>query len=204
LREALEKGKMAFNILDFLGDLSGYKQKYERCSGNYAQCTKVVVEIKAALDEAKEIICQLELMVPRPAPPALDYIIEKDDAWVEAQLHAMNLDIVRLRLDTVFKLTNRKNWVNKIVPYDLTDQLPHIKHIFDCEDFTFLFKVRTHLDFGINQMAVILDYKSGHAYGLVLFDQSEHMIQEIQTDGLYLWTKRIKDFYPLEGAVALI
>jgi len=193
-----------FNWQDFLGDLSGYKLKYERCSTNFAECSSNLKDIGSKLIEAENTIRQLELLVPRPAPPKIDHIVEKSDAWVEAQLRAMNLNIIRLRLDDTFKITNRKNWVNIVVPYDLTDKLPYIKSIFDCEDFTFLFKVNTHLDFGLNQMAVILDYKGGHAYGLVLLDESEHMIQEIQTDGLYLWTKRIKDFYPLEGAIALI
>ena len=154
--------------------------------------------------QLREKIRQLELLVPRPPPPKLDYIVEKDNAWVEAQLRGMGLNIVRLTLDTSFKITNRKNFVNKIVPYDLTDELPYIQSIFDCEDFTFLFKVRMHLDFGVNGMAVILDYVSGHAYGLALFDGSEHMILEIQNDGLWVWTKRIKEFYSLEGAIALI
>ena len=192
-----------FNWQDFLGDLSGYKQKYERCSTNFAQCDERVIDLGSKLADAEETIRQLELLVPMPPPPKIDYIVDKSDAWVEAQLRAMNLNIIRLRLDDTFKITNRKNWVN-IVAYDMTDRLPYVRSIFDCEDFTFLFKVMSHLIFGLNQMAAILDYKSGHAYGLVLFEESEHMIQEIQTDGLYLWTKRIKDFYPLEGAIALI
>jgi len=193
-----------FNWQDFLGDLSGYKQKYEDTLSSLEVCVDdrlTCLKKKYELEQENE---QLKLLVPRPAPPEIDYIVEKSDAWVEAQLKAMNLNIIRLTLDTTFKITNRKNWVNTIVPYDLTDELPYIRSIFDCEDFTFLFKVKVHLDFGVNQMAAILDYKSGHAYGLVLFDESEPMIQEIQTDGLYLWTKRIKDFYPLEGAIALI
>lgn len=189
---------------DFLGELSGYKQLYEWEVELNEALTIELGKCQQKLLNAQEYIRQLELLVPKPPPPKLDYVVEKSDAWVEAQLKAMNLDIVRLRLDDTFKITNRKNWVNTVVPYDLTDELPYIKSIFDCEDSAFLFKVKTHLDFGINQMAVILDYKSGHAYGLVLFDGSEHMIQEIQSDGLYLWTKRLTDFYSLEGAIALI
>lgn len=67
-----------------------------------------------------------------------------------------------------------------------------------------LFKVLTHLYFGINQVACIIDYKSGHAYDLILFTESEHMILELQSDGMYLWTKRLTDFYSLQGAFALI
>ena len=183
-----------FNWQDFLGDLSGYKQKYERCSSNFAHYYKKAIECASELTDA---------LAPMPPPPEIDYIVEKSDAWVEVQLRAVDLNIIRLTLDTTFRITNRKNWVN-IVAYDTTDRLPYVRSIFDCEDFTFLFKVMTHLNFGVNQMAAILDYKSGHAYGLVLFDESEHMIQEIQSDGLYFWTKRLTDFFSLEGATALI
>jgi len=168
------------------------------------QCWRDKEKLELALEQAQEKIRQFELLVPRPPPPKLDYIVEKSDAWVEAQLNGMGLHIVRLRLDTTFKVTNRKNFVNKIVPYDLTDELPYIRSVFDCEDFTFKFKINMHLDFDVQQMAVILDYKSGHSYGLVLFDDSEHLILEVQNDGLYLWTQRPTEFYSLEGAIALI
>jgi hypothetical protein len=170
--------------------------------GCRADCSQEEEALLACLkqnDEYEERIRELEKLVPREPPPKLDYIVEKNDAWVTSQLN-----IVRLRLDNTFKITNKDEFIYKVVPYDLTDQLPYIKSIFDCEDYTFLFKVNMHLDFGINQMAAVLDYKSGHSYGLVLFDNSENMILEIQNDGLYLWTERQTDFYSLEGAVALI
>lgn len=184
------------NLRDYLCEWLG-------CKADCSECESSLVKCQQRTGELEETIRQLELLVPRPPPPKLDYIVEKNDAWVEAQLKAMNLNIIRLRLDDSFKITNRKNWVN-IVNYDTTDRLTYVRSIFDCEDFTFLFKVMTHLNFGVNQMAAILDYMSGHAYGLVLFDECEPLIQEIQTDGLYLWTKRVKDFYSLEGAIALI
>ena len=192
------------NLRDYLCDLLGCKADCSEYEQLYRDAADDLIECSHKKAELQETIRQLELLVPRPMPPKLDYIVEKSDAWVETQLRNMGLNIIRLRLDNVFKITNRKNFINKILVYDTTDQLPYIKSIFDCEDFTFLFKVMMHLNFGVNQMAVILDYISGHAYGLVLFDDSEHLILEIQTDGIYVWTKRVKDFYSLEGAIALI
>lgn len=189
--------------MNWLCHILGCKVDCSDEKGELLKCQRREAELQLELTDAKNIIRQLERMVPRPPPPKLDYMIEKSDAWVNAQLTGMGLHIIRLNLDNTFKITNPKNWFN-IVAYDTTDQLPYIRSIFDCEDFTFLFKVMTHLNFGVNQMAAILDYQSGHAYGLVLFDGHEHMIQEIQSDGLYIWTKRIKDFYPLEGAIALM
>lgn len=111
---------MANSFLEFLGQLSGYKQKYGRCHNNFLQCQHTLSKITTEYNRALETIRQLELLVPRPAPPKLDYIVERDSAWVEEQLNAMGLDIVRLPLDLKYKLTNRKNMAN-IVIWDTTD-----------------------------------------------------------------------------------
>jgi hypothetical protein len=151
----------------------------------------------------QEQIRQLQLLVRQPAPPSLDYIVEKDTEWVEAQLQAMKLNIIRLPLDGKYKLTNRKNFAN-IVLWDTTDRLEYVRDFFDCDKFAMLFKVITNLVFNITQVVDIIDYKSGHSYDLILYPDSEPMVLEPQSDALYLWTKRLTDFYSLEGAWALI
>ena len=192
-----------FNWQDFLGDLSGYKQKYERCSRNFAQCDETVAETRAALDEAKEIIRQLKILVPRPIPPTIDYVVEKSSAWVQQQLDGMGLEIVRLPLDGKYALTNRRNFLN-IVAWDTTDRMEYVRDFFDCDKFAMLFKVMVNLVFRLTQVVYIIDYKSGHSYDLILYPDSEPMVLEPQSDGMYMWTKRLTDFYSLEGAIALI
>ena len=191
---------------DWLDTLSGgskYKLRYEQCTEQSAQYTQQIQELEGRLAMARQSISQLEMIVKQPAPPQIDYLVEKDSAWIDAQLQAMKLNIVRLTLDVKYKLTNRKNMAN-IILWDATERLAYVRDLFDCEDFTMLFKVTTNLIFGVNQLAAILDYKSGHSYILILYPDSEHMILETETDGLYLWTKRITEFYSLEGATALI
>jgi len=192
-----------FNWQDFLGDLSGYKLKYERCSTNFAECSSNLKDIGSKLIEAENTIRQLELLVPRPAPPKIDYIAERDTAWIQAQLNGMGLEIIRLPLDGNYRLTNRKNFAN-VVAWDITDRLEYVRDFFDCDKFAMLFKVMVNLIFQLTQVADVIDYKSGHSYNLILFPDSEPMVFEPQSDGMYMWTKRLTDFYSLQGAIALI
>ena len=192
-----------FNWQDFLGDLSGYKLKYERCSANFAQCHERVMEIAPKLTDARETIRQLELLVPRPTPPKIDYVVEKDTLWIQQVLNGMGLEVIRLPLDVNYRLTNRKNFAN-IVAWDITDRMEYVREFFDCDKFAMLFKVMVNLVFRLTQVACIIDYKSGHSYNLILYPDSEPMIYEPQSDGLYLWTKRLTDFYSLQGAFAIL
>jgi hypothetical protein len=166
-------------------------------------CRQAVTDLQAQVALKDEQIRQLELVVKQPAPAPIDYIVELETDWITAQLQAMKLNIVRLPLDGKYRLTNRKNFAN-IVAWDTTDRLEYVKDFFDCDKFALLFKVMTNLVFNINQVADIIDYKSGHSYNLVLFAESEPMVLEPQSDGMWLWTKRLDQFYSLEGAYAII
>lgn len=166
-------------------------------------CRQTVTELEGQLETKDEQIRQLQLLVRQPPPAPIDYIVEQDTAWVEAQLEALKLNIIRLPLDGKYRLTNRKNFMN-IVAWDTTDRLEYVKDFFDCDKFAMLFKVMTNLVFNITQVADIIDYKSGHSYNLVLFAESEPLVFEPQSDGWWVWTQRLANFYSLEGAYALI
>jgi hypothetical protein len=115
----------------------------------------------------------------------------------------MNLGIQRLPLDVTYYLTNQRGFLN-VVAWDWTDTLPYIRERFDCENFALLFKAHVDLHFHINQVAVIIDYQSGHAYNLVVYPDGNKQVLEPQSDALYVWTQRIEKFYSLKGAIALI
>lgn len=195
---------MTFSWQEFIDNLfcSGYKQKYERCSANYAQCQKRAADLNAELAKADEKIKQLELLVPMPPPPKLDYVVERDSLWVQQRLESLGLNIVRLPLDAVYRFTNKKNFMN-ILTWDITDQLEYVKNFFDCPDFAMHFMVTMNLIFRI-QVAWVIDYKSAHSYNLVLFPDGNVFILEPQSDGMYLWTKRPEQFYHLKGAIVAI
>jgi len=192
-----------FNWQDFLGDLSGYKLKYERCSTNFAECSSDLKDVGSRLIKAENTIRQLELLVPRPTPPEIDYIVEKDTLWVQQVLDGMGLGIIRLGLDANYYLTNQTNFLN-IVAWDWVDSIKYVAERFDCENFAFAFKSHVDMYFHLNQVAVVIDYKSGHGYNLVIFPNGKVMVLEPQSDNLYVWTKRPEKFYSLQGAIVLL
>lgn len=189
------------NLLDYLCEWLGCNDA--ECQEELYQCQQRTGELALELADAKETIRQLEFLVPRPTPPEIDYVVEKDTAWVQQQLDSLGLQIIRLPLDGNYRLTNRKNFLN-VVAWDVTDRIQYVNDFFDCDKFAMLFKVMVNLIFNLTQVADIIDYKSGHSYNLILYPDTEPMIFEPQSDGMYVWTKRVKDFYSLSGAIALI
>jgi len=111
-----------FNWQDFLGDLSGYKLKYERCSANYAGCSINLKDVGSRLIKAENTIKQLELLVPRPAPPKLDYIVEKDSVWVGGVLAKMEAKVIRLPLGPEFRLVDKDTFID-FIAWDWIDSL---------------------------------------------------------------------------------
>jgi hypothetical protein len=194
---------MIDSIRDFLGDISGYRPLYLSALAELQDAREARERLTAELNEAKEKIRQLELLLPRPAPQPITYVVEKDSLWLQHEIDSMQLGIIRFVLDGKYRLTNQANFLN-VVAWDWTDRLPYIKERFDCENFAILFKAVVDLYFELNQVAVILDYESGHGYNLVVYPDGNKSVLEPQSDGLYIWTKRCQTFYSLQGAIALI
>ena len=194
---------MPFNWRDFLGEISGYKELYQAAANELDIARARVDELTIELSAAQDTIRRLELICPRPAPPVLGDIATRDTAWVQQQLDDMKLGIQRLPLDATYYLTNQRGFLN-VVAWDWTDTLPYIRERFDCENFALLFKAHADLHFHINQVAVIIDYHSGHGYNLVLYPDGNKQVLEPQSDALYVWTQRPETFYSLKGAIALM
>lgn len=167
------------------------------------ECSNAKAKLEDDLANAEETIRQLELMVPYPTPPKIDLISQTTSAFIQQVLDSMNMGIVRLPLDATYYMTNQSNFLN-IVAWDWTDRVNYIKEKFDCENFAILFKAIVDLYFNLNQVAVIIDYQSGHGYNLVIYPNGKAQVLEPQSDALYVWTKRPEAFYSLKGAIALI
>ena len=183
-----------FNWQDFLGEISGYKQKYERCSANYAR-------IELNLLEARERIKQLELLPCRPAPPDIGYTVEKDTAWVQGVLIKLGAAIVRLPLGAEFRLTDKDTFID-FIAWSWVDSYEYHK-FFRCGNFAISFKADSD-QWGVNQVGIVLDYQSGHAYNIVVFPDSKVMLLEPQSDNLFYWQEHAPQFYNLEGALVII
>ncbi len=77
--------------------------------------------------------------------------------------------------------------------------------IHNCEDFSFFFESHCAMRFGVNAVAVVLDYSSAHAYNLIFpYDLDRPLIYEPQTDRLYEVAQRDRTFYRLELYLVLI
>jgi hypothetical protein len=173
------------------------------CQAALLQCQQGKAELELELADAKAAIEQLELIVPHPAPPKITNIAQKDSAWVQQVIDSMNLGIQRLPLDQTYNLCSRANFLN-IVAWDWVDTYEYRKEKFDCENFAFLFKAQVDLFFLLNQVGLVIDYNSGHAYNLIFYPDGKVDVLEPQSDALYLWTQRPEAFYSLKGAIVLI
>lgn len=166
-------------------------------------CILTKTDLQSQLNTAHETIHQLELLVPGPIPPTIDYVVYKDSDWIQYQIDSMGMDIIRLPLNTHYPMTNQTNTLN-VIAWDWTDTLPYIRDKFDCEMFAMHFMVKTALHFGLRHIGLVLDYKSGHSYNLVLYPDGNKMILDPMFDGIYVWPKRPEVFYPLQGAKVAI
>lgn len=192
-----------YGFCELLGDLSGYRPKYLEAIDKLDACAKDKLWLVKELEKAQELVMQLKLLVPREPPPEITYIVERDTIWIQQQVDSMGLAMLRHPLDVTYRMTNHSNMLN-VVAWDNTDAIQYIREQFDCENFALLFKARVDLFFHLGQVAVILDYISKHGYNLIFYPNENHMVCEPQSDGLYIWTKRVKDFYSMRGAICLI
>ena len=188
--------------MKWLCDLLGCKADCSLEEIALRECLASNDELEVALWNANDRIRQLELIVPRPAPPKVDLIVQRDTTFIQAALDKMNLGIVRLPLDQTYYLTDQSNFLN-IVAWDWTDSIDYLRETFDCENFAFLFKANIDLFFHLNQVGLVIDYQAGHAYNLVVYPNGGVQIIEPQSDGLWFWNVR-PDVYNLQGAIVLI
>ena len=178
-----------------------YKQLYEECSKNLSKCHVNSWKLEDDLEAAKETIRQLELLHHRPSPPQIDYLIEKDSAWVQEVLMGLGAAIVRLPLGLEFQLTDKDTFID-FIAWDWVDSFEYHK-FYRCGNFAISFKASAD-QWGVNQVGIVLDYKSGHAYNIVIFPNRKVMLLEPQQDNLFYWQEHAPQFYNLEGAVVII
>lgn len=194
---------MVDSIRDFLGTISGYKQLHETCIGDWRDAQATVHDLTIDLRKAQLKIKQLEDLVPHPAPPKITSVLEKDSIWVQQVIDELGAGIIRLPLDSKYRLTNEDNFLN-IIAWDWVDVEKYQKEVFDCEQFAIAFKSHVDWYFGLNQVGIVIDYQSGHAYNLVIYPDGDVSVLEPQQDALYIWEKRPAPFYTMEGAIVLI
>ena len=124
------------NIKEYLCQLLGCA---DICQDELFKCENAKALLERRYLKAQDKIRQLELLVPRTPPPALDYIIEKDTAWIQTTLTAVAPTVVRMPLDAKYRLTNEANF-GKALEWEMTDGIKYVRDYFDCENFALHFK----------------------------------------------------------------
>ena len=164
------------NILEILGIISGYKQKYDALKAEY--------DIKFG------------------TPPEL-VIAETTGGWVRNQLNQYFPSMTHIPLDNVYQLTDQTSFLNVII-WDWIDKKEYLRDRFDCDKFSICFAAHCYEYFGIDQVGLIVDWGSQHAYNLVLFPTGKPMLLEPQTDSLFPISERDVWAYSLESGVILL
>lgn len=128
----------------------------------------------------------------------------KSSEWVESVLATIpgyGVGIKsRLVLDNQYWVCSRKIF-RQIVDLDWTDRLPYLTNRFDCENFAFTFMSSVNLIFGMNNVGVVVDWSSGHAYNIVLFDDGTWSLFEPQTD---VYSKIGDPLHKLESGMIIL
>jgi hypothetical protein len=190
-----------FNLRDYLCELLGCNADCSECQSALAQCQKQKGNIQFHYEQSQERIRQLELLIPRPLPPIRDHVVEKDTAWVQSVLMGLGAEIIRLPLGGEFCLTDKDTFID-FIAWDWVDSFEYHK-FYRCGNFAISFKASAD-QWGVNQVGIVLDYKSSHAYNIVVFPDGKVMLLEPQSDNLFYWQEHAPQFYPLQGAVVII
>jgi len=93
----------------------------------------------------------------------------------------------------------------KIIEWDKTNRHKYFMDRFDCDKYAMYLKGNIAWFFGINAVAVVLDYSSGHAYNLLFpYDVDRPLILEPQTDQIIEVEGRDKRYYALEDYYVVV
>ena len=170
--------------------------KWQECQG----FTRTQAATITKLEKQNE---QLKLLVPRPTPPEIDYVVEKDTLWVQSVLMGLSANLLRLPLDGKYRLTDKDNFLD-IIAWDWIDSRKYVSEVFDCENFAIAFKSHVDEFFGLNQVGIVIDYKAGHSYNLVVFPDGKVMLIEPQADQLFYWVGEEAQMYIFKESIVII
>jgi hypothetical protein len=204
---------------DWLGDLSGYKPRYDALAvkfsglaGEMSEAEKLADRLLwmfgGAVDPAglSGLANKLTFIIdnadsfrnyPIPAPPVIDFEIIKSGKWVTSQMAYVIARGMRFyQLDVQYRLTNQANWLNAIM-WEWSDSKEYIREWWDCDDFAISFWLHCRLYLKLNSCAFTIDYSSEHGYIMLLYADAKKSILEPQTDTVAPLSERNMDLYRL-------
>lgn len=186
------------SLRDYICQILGCTRQ---CNASLLECLSDREELRLDLANAHKHIEQLEKMSLRPAPPELTNTVEKDTAWVGSILMGMEAKVVRLPLGPEFRLTDKDTFLD-FIAWSWVDSFEYHK-FYRCGNFAVSFKADAD-QWGVNQVGVVLDYVSSHAYNIVVFPNGKVMLLEPQSDNIFFHGEHAPQFYNLKGAVVII
>ena len=113
------------------------------------------------------------------------------------------LGVDSMILDGKYYMANESNMLN-VIAWDWTEKKKFILDRYDCDDFAFTFKANVNRYYDLNQVGVVVDWSSRHAYNIILFPNRNIWLFEPQTDSFFFVSERKKFLYSLEDAVIII
>ena len=177
-------------IKDWLCDILG-------CAG---ECDDALTECHSELALAERRVDELESLFDIRPTPAIR-VKEQSPLWMREKLQLLNVQW--LQLDGRYFCTTEEDFLN-VVAWDWTDSYTYRSDTWDCDKFAVRFKSQCDLHFGLNSVGIVIDYASGHAYNLAVLSDGNIMLLEPQSDQIFCWTLRPKQFYSLTGAFVVL
>ena len=153
----------------------------------------------ALADKVKRIARLVRQLKAFYEPGFTPPVVEVDVDWVARRLERLpNWQWWRwLPLDARY-YTTTLDWWRRIIEWDSTNRKRYVVDRFDCDKYAIHFKANVAWYFGLNAVAVVLDYDAMHAYNLVFpAGGEEPLILEPQADALFPISARDTRFYRL-------
>ena len=98
----------------------------------------------------------------------------------------------RYRLDSTYWTCTKKEFL-KIIDYSkINERKLLMRERFDSNNFALSFKNQVAIDFGLNNIGLVVDYSGGHTYNLGVFSNGDVELFEPQDDG-----------FPMKGSTSM-
>ena len=134
-------------------------------------------------------------------PTQVTAVKEKSKQFIEDLISGLHVE--SMILDGKYYMTNENNMLN-IIAWDWTEKKNAIYDKYDCDNYAFTLMSNVGRYYDLNQVGVVIDWTSKHAYNIILFSNKNIWLFEPQTDSFFFVSKRQKFLYSLEDAVVII
>lgn len=149
-------------------------------------CPKRLNECQGKVEELQEENEKLQKELNRWQPSfKVKAKATKDRQFIKDALKPLtDRGMVWLPLDGKYYIGSLAD-TKKIVNWDTVNTKKYRKTRFDCENFAFWIKARFDFAFGLNYMALVIDYSGKHSYNLFTASNGKVYLLEPQNDKIW-------------------